>query len=272
MGLSFCVFSNNKSTAQIYQFLLIADDQEKLACQSILQGKGSATEFNAPQYLRKLSLSSETLLLSLHSAIDKGVLLRQVADLKVQNEQHQHVLNQKEELLSLALASAQMGIWDWDLLAGNTIWNREHEQLFGLSPGSFDGTYETLDRCIHPEDRATFHECVIKSIETHATLCHQFRIVWGDDGSTHWIETRGKAYFDEAGQPVRMIGTVANINEQQQAQQLLQNQLNLQRLVLDLTVRARQSLDLQEILQTTVDEMRQFLQIERVLIYQFAPD
>jgi PAS domain S-box-containing protein len=230
-----------------------------------------AIESGAQQYLSKSQLTNENLRLSLHNAIKQGELLREVAELKAQNRKHLKILDRKEEQLRLALASAQMGIWDWNLLTGQIQWNREHELLFGLTPGSFDGSYETFDRCIHPEDRATVHKSVVEAIESRISLCHQFRIVWAD-GSIHWIETRGDAYFDQTGQPIRTIGTVVNIDERQQAQQLLQNQLEQQRLVLDMTVQIRQSLDLQEILQTTVDEVRQFLQIERVIVYQFAPD
>lgn len=243
--------------------LMTEYDKENLANQAI--------EFGAQQYLSKSSLTNENLRLSLHHALKQGELLREVAELRMQNKQHLMVLDRKEEQLRLALASAQMGIWDWNLLTGQMQWNREHEQLFGLAAGSFDGTYETFDRCIHPDDRVGVHECVVLSIESRSTLCHQFRIVW-PDGSIHWIETRGEAYFNSDGQPIRTIGTVVNIDERQQAQQLLQQQLDRQRLVLDMTVQIRRSLDLQEILQTTVDEVRQFLNIERVFVYKFAPD
>ena len=243
--------------------LLTEYERENLASQAI--------ECGAQQYLRKSALTNENLRLSLHNAIKQGELLRQVADLKVQNDRHLKVLDRKEEQLRLALASAQMGIWDWDLITGQIQWNREHEELFGLVPGSFDGNYETFNRCIHPADRAALHECVVLSIESHTSLCHQFRIVWAD-GSIHWIETRGEAYFNATGAAVRTIGTVANIDERQQSQQLLQNQLEQQRLVMDMTQQIRRSLDLQEILQTTVNEVRQFLQTDRVVVYKFSPD
>jgi PAS domain S-box-containing protein len=238
-------------------------ERENLATQAIESG--------AQQYLNKSELTTENLRLSLHNAIKQGELLRQVAALTVQNKRQLQVLDRKEEQLRLALASAQMGIWDWDLIAGEMEWNREHEQLFGLIPGSFDGNYETFDRCIHPEDRATVHHAVVRSIEEQVSLCHQFRIIWGD-GSVHWIETRGDAYFNAAGQAIRQIGTVVNIDNRQQAQQILETQLEQQRLVMGMTLRIRRSLDLQEILQTTVNEVRQFLQIERVIVYKFAPD
>jgi PAS domain S-box-containing protein len=245
-----------------------AHESENLATQAIESG--------AQQYLKKLDLTVENLHLSLHSAIKQGELIQEVAILKAQNNRQLQVLNQREEQLRMALASAQMGIWDWNLLTGQMQWNREHEQLFGMTPGSFDGTYETFDRCIHPEDRAAVHQFVVQAIESReiadrATLYHQFRIIWADN-STHWIETRGEAYFNDQWQPVRMIGTVVNIDERYQAEQILQNQLEQQRLVMDMTVRIRRSLDLPEILHTTVDEVRQLLQIERVFIYKFSPD
>jgi PAS domain S-box-containing protein len=233
--------------------------------------EAQAIESGAQQYLNKSELTTENLRLSLHNALKQGELLRQVAALRQENQQHMKALNQQEEQLRLALASAQMGIWDWNLLTGKVQWNREHEQLFDLEPGSFDGSYEAFDQCIHPDDRAGVHQAVVESIENHTSLCHQFRIIWSD-GSIHWIETRGEAYLNNAQQAIRTVGTVVNIDKQQQAQQLLQTQLEQQRLVLDMTVRIRRSLDLTEILQTTVDEVRQFLQIERVIVYKFTPD
>jgi PAS domain S-box-containing protein len=233
--------------------------------------EAQAIESGAQQYLNKSELTTENLRLSLHNALKQGDLLRQVAALRRENQHHIQSLNQQEEQLRLALASAQMGIWDWNLLTGKVQWNREHEQLFDLEPGSFDGSYETFDQCIHPDDRAGVHQAVVESIENHTSLCHQFRIIWAD-GSIHWIETRGEAYLNNAQQAIRTVGTVVNIDKQQQAQQLLQTQLDQQRLVLDMTVRIRRSLDLTEILKTTVDEVRQFLQIERVIVYKFTPD
>ena len=243
--------------------LMTAYESETLATQAI--------EYGAQQYLNKSELTTENLRLSLHNAIKQGEMLRQLKDLQSQNDRQMKVLHRQEEQLRLALASAQMGIWDWDLVTGKIAWNQEHEELFGLVVGSFDGSYETFDRCLHPDDRETVHRCVVQTIEDREILCHQFRIIW-PDGSIHWIETRGEAYFAEDGQALRTIGTVVNIDERQQAQAMLQNRLEQQRLVMDLTQRIRRSLDLYEILQTTVDEVRQFLQTDRVVVYKFDSD
>jgi two-component system, cell cycle sensor histidine kinase and response regulator CckA len=52
----------------------------------------------------------------------------------------------------------------------------------------------------------------------------------------------------------------------------LNGQVERQRIMMEIAQRIRQSLKLTDILQTTVDEVRQFLQTDRVLIFQFAPD
>lgn len=64
-----------------------------------------------------------------------------------------------------------------------------------------------------------------------------------------------------------------NLSQQLQAQtQELQNQVQVARLLATIAHRIRQSLDLTTILQTTVAEVRQFLQCDRVFLYQFQPD
>jgi PAS domain S-box-containing protein len=230
-----------------------------------------AIDSGAQSYLSKLNLTAENLRLSLHSAIKQGELLRQVAQLAQQNDRQLAVLQHQEAQLRLALASAQMGIWDWDLAIDRIHWNHEQEMLFGLQPGSFDGSYAYFCRCVHPDDLATVRAYVMQATEQRGGFCHQFRIVW-PNGNIHWIESRGETYFDATGRAIRMMGTVANIDDRQQAQQLLQERLEQQRLVMDLTLQIRRSLDLHEILQTTVNEVRQFLQTDRVIVYEFEPD
>ena len=176
---------------------------------------------------------------------------------------------QDQEWVQLALASAQVGIWDWDLVTGLIRWNREHEKIFGLPVNSFDGTYEAFDRQLHPDDREPLNRAIQQALQRHSSHHHEFRIIW-TDGSIHWVEGRGNAIYDEAGQPLRMIGTLMAIDDRQQTQLLLQ-QLEQQRLVMAMTQRIRQSLNLQDILQTTVDEVRQFLQVDRVILFQFSP-
>jgi diguanylate cyclase (GGDEF)-like protein/PAS domain S-box-containing protein len=74
-------------------------------------------------------------------------------------------------------------------------------------------------------------------------------------------------------QRVTVLGSVAtDITPLVEAQLALRRQAEEERLIRTMTQHIRGSLDLHSILQTTVDEVRQFLQTDRVLIYRFNPD
>ncbi|NJN58673.1 MAG: response regulator, partial [Leptolyngbyaceae cyanobacterium SL_5_9] len=60
--------------------------------------------------------------------------------------------------------------------------------------------------------------------------------------------------------------------ERRRAEAELQRQSRRSQLLSDTTLRIRQSLNLEEILTTTVAEVRRFLQADRVLVYRFEPD
>jgi PAS domain S-box-containing protein len=60
--------------------------------------------------------------------------------------------------------------------------------------------------------------------------------------------------------------------ERKQAEEEIQRQTLRSQLLSTVALRIRQSLDLQEILSTTVEEVRQFLQTDRVMMYRFQPD
>ncbi|BDI14773.1 hypothetical protein ANSO36C_05750 [Nostoc cf. commune SO-36] len=155
------------------------------------------------------------------------------------------------------------------MVTGEIKWSPEHEQLFGLAVGSFDGKYETYNACLHPEDRQTVKQAIQQALQSHSIYQHEYRIIWADD-SIHWVEGRGNAFYNQAGQPIRMTGTIMDIEERKQAQHKLQQQFEQQRLVMEMSQRIRRSLNLQDILQTTVDEVRQFLKCDRVIIFQFS--
>ncbi|MGA9378849.1 MAG: PAS domain S-box protein, partial [Phormidium sp.] len=224
-----------------------------------------------PDYLVRLALF--TLI-----ALIINLLSGNLKESKRKVEQLSRKLQQESaERLKTALNAAQMGMWDWDIVMGEITWSSEHEILLGLAPGSFDGRYETFDACLYPDDREGLNQALDQSLKNRTPYQHEYRVVWAD-GSIHWIEARGKAFYNEQEQPVRMSGTIMAIDERKKAVETLlatslqlRHQFEQQRLVSEITQSIRKSLDLTEILQTTVDEVREYLKTDRVIIFQFTP-
>lgn len=132
----------------------------------------------------------------------------------------QRLQEESAEQLRMALTTAQMGLWDWDLVSEKITWSPEHEYLFGLAPGTFDGRYETFDARLHPDDRPGLRDAIQQAIQNHTIYQHEYRVVWAD-GSIHWLEGRGQAVYDAVGRPVRMAGTIMNIDSRKRAESAL---------------------------------------------------
>ncbi|MBW4621713.1 MAG: response regulator [Cyanosarcina radialis HA8281-LM2] len=161
--------------------------------------------------------------------LDRVKLLRRAAQRQLERDrvssQSIESLRSSEERLRWALEAAGIGIWDWDLATDKIIWSEGHERLFGLAPGTFDGTYETFNNCVLPEDRAALTEAANVARQEQKEYCHEFRVVW-PDGSIHWIERRGRFFYSTTGEPLRMLGTVRDISARKLAEAELKKSKN----------------------------------------------
>lgn len=192
---------------------------------------------------------------------------RAVEELRQQTERAQR----SEERLRLALDAAQMGTWDWDLQLDEVIHSETTEALHGLAPGSFEGTFKSFLKSLHPDDREGVTQALRSTLVEGADYNIEFRVIW-PDGSIHWVASKGQVYYDKRGQPMRMTGINMDITDRKQAQEELQRQNVRSQLFAEVTLKIRQSLHIEDILQTAVNEVQRILASDRVLIFQLGSD
>ena len=72
----------------------------------------------------------------------------------------------------------------------------------------------------HPDDRQRVEAARSKAVEEHTDYDIEYRIVRPDQ-NLHWIHSRGHAYYDPDGRPVKMYGVISNITERKQGEQYL---------------------------------------------------
>ncbi|MEB3883047.1 PAS domain S-box protein [Lyngbya sp. CCY1209] len=139
-----------------------------------------------------------------------------------------------------------------------------YEQIWGRSTRSvYDDPFSWLEG-VHPEDREDIilHFC---RVEAGRVAMREYRI-FRPDGEMRWICDRAFPIFDERGEVVRVAGIAEDITDRKRSQAQLRQQLEREHLLYQLTLGISRSLDLDEILQNTVDELRSLLQLDRVLI------
>ncbi|MEN9278418.1 MAG: GAF domain-containing protein, partial [Thermostichus sp. DG_1_5_bins_95] len=87
-----------------------------------------------------------------------------------------------------------------------------------------------------------------------------------------WLLVNAKPRLDAQGQVWQVICTFTDITPRIQAERTLRLQAARDHMLGQMTDRIRHSLDWMEILQTTVTEVRQLLQADRVVIYRLQPN
>ena len=128
-------------------------------------------------------------------------------------------LRESEERLRLALDAGHMGTWDWDIRSDAVVWSDNMGAVLGLSPGSFDGTFQGFRQLIHPSDRQAVTRCAIgRSIEGRSGYESEFRIA-RPAGSIGWMSGKGLVVCDGEGHATRMIGICRDITEAKRAKE-----------------------------------------------------
>jgi PAS domain S-box-containing protein len=126
-------------------------------------------------------------------------------------------LHESEERLRLAVEASHLAIWDWDIRTGHVAWNEEHYGMLGYRVGEIEPSYAAWANCVHPEDRVAAEQILTKAMRAHEKYQNEFRIVL-PDGTVRWCVAHGTFFYDEAGEPVRMLGLMEDVTgERQQA-------------------------------------------------------
>jgi PAS domain S-box-containing protein len=162
------------------------------------------------------------------------------------------VIAEQEERLQLALEAGRLGTWDYDIPAGRVRWSSTLEEIHGLAPGTFGGTFEDYLSDVHPDDLPALLESLKRTMEGGEEHHVEYRIVL-PDGRERWVEGRGKVVRDAAGRPVRLTGVCSDVTERKRAEAALSEQAE----VIETVNRVGQTLaaerDLQKVVQAVTD-------------------
>ena len=124
----------------------------------------------------------------------------------------EEALRVSEERLRLAQQAAGIGAFERNVRTGVVTWSTDLEPMYGLQPGTFDGTTTAFfQNSIHPDDQTRVMDLVERALKTGQQMVGEWRVVW-PDGSIHWIAGRWQVFMDESGEPSRVLGVNIGCN------------------------------------------------------------
>lgn len=133
----------------------------------------------------------------------------------------EQALRESEERYALAVRGANDGLWDWDIKKNKVYYSPRWKEMIGM-PEDGIGTKpeEWLDR-IHPEDIEKTKLALTAHLQgdtSHFENEHRVRV---SDGSFQWMQSRAIAVWDQSGVPIRMVGSLTDINDRKMAEEKL---------------------------------------------------
>nr|WP_246312170.1 PAS domain-containing protein [Aquabacterium terrae] len=173
----------------------------------------------APWRAQALGSAARTLALAGLAAVLLAFVTRQLKRLDTARAS----LEVSQERYALAAAGADDGIWDWDLAAGTAYESARARELQGLPPGPETQPLTALQDSlqVHPDDAERRRTTMQLHLDGKTPAYEVDYRVRHPDGGYRWIRVRALCIRDPQGRPLRIAGSVSDIDARQRAEMAL---------------------------------------------------
>jgi PAS domain S-box-containing protein len=125
-------------------------------------------------------------------------------------------------LRSLHVLTGATGAWEWDIAQNRLIGDARFASLCGLDPIEAASGLPTsaFFASIDPKDVMRVRLAIAGAIHGVEVFSRDYRIN-RNDGTQEWVAARGRAYLDDAGKPIRIVGVLSDVTDQKRLQEQL---------------------------------------------------
>ena len=159
------------------------------------------------------------------------------------------------ERLELAFSASNDGIWDWNLEDNSIYFSPRWKMMLGYSDDEIDNCFESWQERVHPDDLQNAIDDIQNYLDGKTTIYESYHRLKHKDGSWVWILDKGKAHFNEDGEPIRFIGTHTDITKEKNLEyELMELNKHLEEKVEEKVLELKKSkVFLEAVLDTTKD-------------------
>lgn len=216
-------FARHEALGQSAVSLGIYTPEQRAALLQAVGPDGQVTSFEATMTVR--SGEQRTVLQSMRSMEFEGeacwlFTLHDITERKRSEER----VREREELLSLTISAASLGLWDWNLQTGLIGGDRVWSAMRGL-PWAQDGTPTEISwtAAVGPDSMERIAAELARHTAHPDTPFDATTRVWHAQDGERWIRNLGKIVrFDAKGHPLRMVGVGIDVTAQRAQEEHLQ--------------------------------------------------
>jgi len=131
-------------------------------------------------------------------------------------------IKDSESKLNIAIDAAQLGTWELNLQTKAVYYSKRYLEILGYNTPVTLNHVQLLEH-IHPEDLNLRNEKTQEGLKK-GFINYEMRVIWNDK-SIHWIKVQGKAFYDDEGNPEKMLGTIIDITDRKNTEEELERRV-----------------------------------------------
>ena len=117
-------------------------------------------------------------------------------------------IKDNETKLNLIIEGSELGTWELNLKTNELNYSKKYLEIFGYKE-YVPISHADLIKHLHPDDLGIRLKAFEDAKQT-GSLQYEARLIWSDN-SIHWMEGKGKMFFDKDNQPSRVMGIIRDI-------------------------------------------------------------
>ena len=142
----------------------------------------------------------------------------------VERAKVEEALRVSRERYAVAVRGSRDGLWDWDILTGQSYYSPRWKAMLGYGEDELTNTHDQFVSLLHPDDRDRAASTIRDYLDGFSDEYEQEIRLRHRDGDYRWILTRGVAVRGEDGRPCRMAGSHTDITARKLAEVYLSDQ------------------------------------------------
>ena len=131
----------------------------------------------------------------------------------------QKLIKDSTKRLEVAAEAAGFGVWDYDVVHNELIWDDRMFCIYGIEAKNFSGAYDAWSSALSPDSMEEAQEALQAAIRGEREFRTEFSIIW-PNGEEHTIEAFGSVLRNAQGEAQRMIGVNIDITERKKVDRM----------------------------------------------------
>jgi signal transduction histidine kinase/ActR/RegA family two-component response regulator len=123
--------------------------------------------------------------------------------------------------LHLALSSAHLGVWEWNIITNELSWDDRMFELYGTNRELFSTVVGSWEKALHPDDRDPTVALLHAAVRGEKEFDTAFRVIY-QNGDVRYLKANGIVLRGADGSAQRMLGVNADITDEKLASNRLQ--------------------------------------------------